>query len=108
MAPKFALFTKGSNLPLNKVSKICLSYYSLALNPRHVPAAPYLTPASTRIRATHSKKLRQFPARTDTFKFSFFHRTIPVWNSLSAPIAKVPDLVHFKQELSSLINILTW
>ena len=32
MAPKFALFTKGSKLPLNKG----LSYYSLALNPRCV------------------------------------------------------------------------
>ena len=37
MAPKFALFTKGSKLPLNKVSKICLSYHSLALNPRNDP-----------------------------------------------------------------------
>ena len=36
MAPKFALFTKGSKLPLNKGSKICLSYYSLALNPQYV------------------------------------------------------------------------
>ena len=36
MAPKFALFTKGSKLPLNKGLKICLSYHSLALNPRNV------------------------------------------------------------------------
>ena len=33
MAPKFALFTKGSKLPLNKGFKN-LSYYSLALSPR--------------------------------------------------------------------------
>ena len=36
MAPKFALFTKGSKLPLKRVSKICLSYHSLALSPRYV------------------------------------------------------------------------
>ena len=36
MAPKFALFTKGSKLPLNKGFKICLSYYSLAHNPRNM------------------------------------------------------------------------
>ena len=46
MAPKFALFTKGSNLPLNKgLQKICLSYYSLALNLRcaHVAFITSLT-----------------------------------------------------------------
>ena len=48
-----------------------------------INAALYLTPAPTRSRAIHSKKLRQFPARTDTFKVSFVPRTIPVWNTLS-------------------------
>ena len=52
-----------------------------------VPSAPYLTPATTRIRAHHSKKLRQYPIRTDTFKYSFFPRTTPVWNSLLATVA---------------------
>ena len=37
MAPKFALFTKGSKLPLNKGFKNMFElYYSLALNPRYV------------------------------------------------------------------------
>ena len=36
MAPKFALFTKGSKLPLNKGLKKYVSYYSLALNPRFI------------------------------------------------------------------------
>ena len=35
MAPKFALFTKGS-VALKQGFKKCLSYYSLALNPRIV------------------------------------------------------------------------
>ena len=67
-----------------------------------IPAAPYLIPESTRNRASNAKKLRQYPAKTDTYKFSFFPRVIPVWNYLSAEIAKAPDLVHFKQGLSSL------
>ena len=41
-----------------------------------IPAAPYLTPASTRTGATNSKKLRQYSStKTDTFKFSFISRT---------------------------------
>ena len=67
-----------------------------------VSATPYLTSASTRIRAIHTKKLLQHPTKTDTFKFSFFPRVISVWNSLSAEIAEAPNLVHFKQVLSSL------
>ena len=39
MAPKFALFTKGSKLPLNKGFKNMFELLSLALNPRHVLAA---------------------------------------------------------------------
>ena len=34
MAPKFALFTKGSKLPLNKGFKNMFELHSLALNPR--------------------------------------------------------------------------
>ena len=67
----------------------------------NIPAEEYLSPASTRTRALHSKKLRQYPAKSDTFKYSFFPRTIPAWTSLPATIAEAPDLVHFKQGLSS-------
>ena len=59
-----------------------------------IPAAAYLTPASTRARANHTKKLRQISSRSDAYKFSFFPRTIPVWNSLPATVAEAPDLVY--------------
>ena len=67
-----------------------------------IPAAAYLTPTSTRTRANHTKKLRQISSKTDAYKFSFFPRTIPVWNSLPATVAKAPDLVSFKLGLSTL------
>ena len=67
-----------------------------------IPAAAYLTPASTRTRANHTKKLKQISSRSDAYKFSFFPRTIPVWNSLPATVAEAPDLVSFKQGLSTL------
>ena len=71
-----------------------------------IPAEEYLSPASTRTRALHSKKLRQYPAKSDTFKYcnSFFPRTIPAWNFLPATIAEALDLVHFKQGLSSFTS----
>ena len=67
-----------------------------------IPAAAYLTPASTRTRANHTKKLRQISSRSDAYKFSFFPHTIPVWNSLPATVAEAPDLASFKQGLFTL------
>ena len=61
-----------------------------------------LTPASTRTRANHTKKLRQISSRSDAYKFSFFPRAIPVCNSLPATVVEAPDLVSFKQGLSTL------
>ena len=67
-----------------------------------IPAAAYLTPASTRTKACHTKKLRQISSRSDAYNFSFFPRTIPVWISLPATVAEAPDLVSYKQGLSTL------
>ena len=67
-----------------------------------IPASAYLTPASTRTRANHTKKLRQISSKSDAYKHSFFPRTIPVWNPLPATVAEAPDLVSFKQGLSTL------
>ena len=65
-----------------------------------IPSEEYMSLASTRTRKFQNKRLRQYSTRTDTFKYSFFPRTIPVWNSLPANIAEAPDLVHFKLGLS--------
>lgn len=67
-----------------------------------IPASSYLTPANTRTRAAHSMKYQHYPTSTDCFKFSFFPRTIPVWNRLPATAAEAPSLASFKRELSDL------
>jgi hypothetical protein len=67
-----------------------------------IPPDPYLHPASTRTRSTHSMKFRQPPVRTNYFKYSFFPRTIPIWNSLPASVAEAPSLASFRGELTKL------
>ena len=67
-----------------------------------IPASAYLTPASTRTRVDHMKKLRQILSKSDAYKHSFFPRTIQVWNFLPATMSEAPDLVSFKQGLSTL------
>ena len=76
--------------------------YKIINNLVDIPAEDYLTFNSSRTRSAHSKKLRHYPSTCDTFKFSFFPRTIPLWNLLPATVAETPDLVSFKRELSGL------
>ena len=66
-----------------------------------IPAADFVTPASTRTRSHHGKKLRQYATSTDTLKYSFFLCTIPLWNSLPATLAEAPGFVSFKWGLST-------
>ena len=67
-------------------------------------AADYVTPASSRTRSQHTMKLRQYASSTDTLKYSFFQRSIPMWNALPASLADAPDLVSFKRRLSDFYH----
>ena len=67
-----------------------------------IPAAKYLTPASTRTRSRHSLKYRQIPTSSDYYKHSFFPQTVRLLNPLPATVAEAPGLVPFKRELSKV------
>ena len=71
---------------------------------KHVDIDPtlYLSPASSRTRSQHSYKFRQIHANTDIFKFSFFPRVVPLWNSLPASVAEAPSLGIFKRGVSTM------
>jgi hypothetical protein len=66
-----------------------------------IPANQYLVQAPSRPK-DHNKKYHQPSTSTSYHKNSFFPRTISVWNHLPASVAEAPDLVSFKQGLSSL------
>ena len=84
-------------------SKIQISLlYKVVEDLVDIPAAKYLTPSTTRTRAAHSRKLRQYSTSSDSFKFSFFPRTIPLWNSLPASVAEAPSLASVRKGLSTL------
>jgi len=44
----------------------------------------------------------QYSTSTDTFKYSFFPRTIPNWNTLPASVAEALSLASFKSGLQAL------
>ena len=77
-------------------------FFKIVNNLVDIPAANYLTSAPSSLRANHKLKFRHLSSKTDSLKFSFFPRTIPIWNSLPASVAEASDLASFKQRLQSL------
>jgi len=68
-----------------------------------IPSDAYLSEAPARTRRNmHSLTYNHYSTSSDVFKFSFFPRTIPVWNRLPATVAEAPSLVSFKRELATL------
>ena len=80
--------------------QICMMY-RINNNLVDIPAEEYLTTPKRSTRSNHSFKFLQYPTSTDCFKYSFFPRTIPVWNTLPAALAEAPSLASFKRELKS-------
>ena len=61
-----------------------------------IPPTDYLTQTCSRTRTAHKYKYQQYSTPTDCFKYSFFLRTIPLWDRLPAAAAEAPSLVFFK------------
>ena len=76
--------------------------YKIINNLVDIPASDYLARAPSRLRANHKFKYRHLSSKSDCLKYSFFHKTIPVWNSLPAAVAEAPSLASFKQGLTPL------
>ena len=76
--------------------------YKIMNNLVDIPAQNFFTQARSSLRANHRFKLNHFQTSTDAFKFSFFPRTVPVWNSLPAAVAEAPSLASFKEGLKHL------
>ena len=67
--------------------------YKMTNNLIDIHPVQYLTPGSTRTRSNHSLQYQQISTITNCYKYSFFSRTIPVWNYLPAPAADAPTLL---------------
>ena len=62
----------------------------------------YLIPASTRTRSSHEQKYMYLYSRTNYMKFTFFPRTIPLWNSLPASVVESNTAQDFKSKLAQV------
>ena len=61
----------------------------------------YLTPAPNlrRTRASHESQYTRYFAYSDALKYSFFPRTIPMWNSLPSSVVSSKTIEEFKAQI---------
>ena len=76
-------------------------FYKIVNGLVDIPSDQYLTPMSSRTRSTNNRKFRLPSTSTSYYRNSFFPRTVSTWNKLPSTTADAPDLVSFKQGLSS-------
>ena len=62
-----------------------------------------LTPGHLATRG-HNKKFCQIPTRIDAYKFSFFHKAVNLWNTLTDDFVNAPNLDSFTFQISNIIN----
>ena len=67
-----------------------------------IPSASYLTPLARATRHHHEQAFKIPKSRCDYHKFSFFPRTIQMWNTLPAAVINSKDIDTFKIRVQSL------
>ena len=75
-------------------------FYKIINNKIAVPYDNILIPSQSRARSTHSNTIRQIQCNKDSFKFSFFCRTIKDWNKLPEHITNSTSTEFFRERLT--------
>lgn len=96
---------QNANLPLlsvrRKHARLKL-LYQIYFNLVRVAKDKYITPAARRSsRLNHENSILPYTARTNSYKYSFFVRTIVEWNSLSPLV--FPDTPNVESFLSQIM-----
>ena len=81
--------------------------YKISNNIVTVPTHRYLTPWTRPPTRSHNLCYMPYQCNTNTLKYSFFPRTIILWNSLPSHIASAPTLNLFKGAVFTWTNTIT-
>ena len=65
-----------------------------------IPSSNYVTAGDSRTRGAH--RLREISTNKDTYRNSFFPRTVKQWNALPSDVAGVTKVDQFKAMLDRL------
>ncbi|CAH1271968.1 Hypp4742 [Branchiostoma lanceolatum] len=76
-------------------------FYKLVNNLININTDSLLKPAQGRTRGSHTLKFQPLYARTDSYKYSYFPRTIPEWNALPGAVVTAPTVESFRARLEA-------
>jgi hypothetical protein len=82
--------------------------YKIHHNEVQVQTPSYYTQSTTSTVKTRYQREGQYKIitpRTDTYKFSFYPRTIPVWNQLPIQVVNAPSVSSFNNQLKAELYI---
>jgi len=96
------LYLQWETLETRRQKHQLTMFFKIINNLVAIDPDPYLTPARVMPRSAHTKRFLSYSTSTDTLKFSFFPRCIPLWNKLPASIAEAHSLASFKNGLNNL------
>lgn len=100
---------RNSNLePLHIRREIArLKLLFLIINDKlNLSSSKYVLPSSSKrsSRLNHTKTCQTFKSRIDTFKQSFFVRTIEAWNQLPSEIVNIETVSSLEQSIAQLLS----
>ena len=93
---------KWDTLENRRTKQQLTMFYRITNDLVAISSKPYLKPAKLMPRSSHILQYIQYSTSTDTFKYSFFPRTISYWNTLPASVAETASLASFKSGLQAL------
>ena len=93
-------------LQLRRKCNRLILMYKLLNNLLSVPLNYLLAPSPiTTTRSSHDFKLMHYQPSLNCYKYSFFPRTVPEWNTLPSNVVFEPTLNKFKNLLYSYFDI---
>ncbi|XP_072033080.1 uncharacterized protein [Amphiura filiformis] len=66
-----------------------------------VPLPDYITPKGRATRSQHQHRFTRLSTSTDSYKYSFFPRTMKDWDELPHSTIELPTLEQFKEAVST-------
>ena len=87
-----------------KIQRLCILHKSIHGHIAVKIPSVYMPRQNTTTRNYHPLKYININTATNTYKFSFFPRTIKEWNDLPYYLLEIKDPKSFKKELSTFIN----
>ena len=79
-------------------------FYKIIHNITTVPTDDILVKADARTRSNHPYKYKHIRTSTNNYKFSFFPRTVPEWNSLDSNTINSDNIDTYKARLKTTLS----